>query len=622
MFGKLKTKIILASFVFSLYILSLSFPVSAQSQVQEVFKVDTKSKVIALTIDDCYHPANVSSILNTLSENNIKATFFPAGYMVLQNPDLFKQAVDLGNQMGNHTYSHKDLTTLLYAEVIDQINTADEILINATGKSSKPYFRPPFFNYNDVVLQALGDLGYNKLMRCTFDSMDWQGISSDEITQNVLSKASPGSIVLFHDTDNTATAFRSIIPSLKDQGYRFVTLAELLSYVSVSGVTMNSTSQYTDIGQKVNLQATVTPSNASEKGLIWSSSNENVAVVDSDGQVTGIAKGTATITATAVDLGFTASCAVEVGDANTNTDINLALGKSVTSSANFANISRITDASMDTANYADGYPSTGLQWVQIDLGASKDVNKIKLWHYFGDSRKYHDVIVQLSDDPTFSTDVTTVFNNDTDDSAGLGTGTGSEYSETGTGLNISFNKVNARYARFYSSGSTANSWNHYVEIEIYGGQTQTDNLAAWKSVTSSTNFTDISRIADFNMDTENYADGYPNKDLQWVQIDLGASMDVNNIKLWHYFGDSRKYHDVIVQLSNDPTFSTRTTVFNNDTNQSAGLGFGTEDEYTETSSGLNITFTTVNARYVRFYSNGSTANNWNHYVEIEIYNIK
>jgi hypothetical protein len=313
---------------------------------------------------------------------------------------------------------------------------------------------------------------------------------------------------------------------------------------------------------------------------------------------------------------------VEIYGGQTQTG-NLAADKSVTSSTNFKNISRITDSNMDTDSYSDGYPTQGLQWVQIDLGASRDVSNIKLLHYYGDARKYHDVIIQLSDDPAFSTGVvTTVFNNDTDNSAGLGLGKDSEYAETSSGLNITFNKVHARYARFYSNGSTANNWNHYVEIEIYGGQTQTGNLAAGKSVTSSSNFTDISRITDVNMDTGNYSDGYPNQGLQWVQIDLGASQDVSNIKLLHYFGDARKYHDVIVQLSNDSTFKTGvTTVFNNDTNNNAGLGLGagTDSEYSETISGKDLSFGSVNARYVRFYSNGSTANAWNHYVEVEVY---
>jgi hypothetical protein len=78
------------------------------------------------------------------------------------------------------------------------------------------------------------------------------------------------------------------------------------------------------------------------------------------------------------------------------------------------------------------------------------------------------VVVQVSDDPTFKTGVTTVYNNDTDSSAGLGTGTDIEYTETSAGLDIPVTSVNGRYVRLYSNGSTANSYNHYVELEVYG----------------------------------------------------------------------------------------------------------------------------------------------------------
>ena len=97
-----------------------------------------------------------------------------------------------------------------------------------------------------------------------------------------------------------------------------------------------------------------------------------------------------------------------------------------------------------------------------------DISDIKLWHYYGDGRKYHDVVVKVSDDPTFKTGVTTVYNNDTDGSAGLGTGTSFEYAETSAGFDITVPSVNGRYVRFYSNGNTANSNNHYVELEVYG----------------------------------------------------------------------------------------------------------------------------------------------------------
>ncbi len=147
---------------------------------------------------------------------------------------------------------------------------------------------------------------------------------------------------------------------------------------------------------------------------------------------------------------------------------NLAAGKLFATQA-FSNLLLMTDGAKSTNRYADDYPNnSNLQFVQVDLEDYYDLNEIRLWHYFGDGRKYHDVIVQVSNDPTFATDFTTVYNNDTDNSAGQGIGKDNEYVETSLGLNIDLNSVNARYVRFYSNGSNINRNNHYVEVEVYG----------------------------------------------------------------------------------------------------------------------------------------------------------
>jgi len=142
---------------------------------------------------------------------------------------------------------------------------------------------------------------------------------------------------------------------------------------------------------------------------------------------------------------------------------NMAKGKTITSSSAFTNGAYATDGNATSTNYYTDITDTYLQWVQVDLGATKNINEINLWHYFGDARAYHNVRVQISEDPTFTNGVITVYNNNRNAS-----GTDYEYAETSKGLNIAFDAVKGRYVRFYSSGSTANSSNHYVEIEIYG----------------------------------------------------------------------------------------------------------------------------------------------------------
>jgi hypothetical protein len=108
--------------------------------------------------------------------------------------------------------------------------------------------------------------------------------------------------------------------------------------------------------------------------------------------------------------------------------------------------------------------------------------------------------------------------------------------------------------------------------------------------------------------------------VQWAQIDLGAKHDIYAVLFWHYHRQARVYFDVIVQVADDPDFITNVrTIFNNDLDNSAGQGIGKDMHYIETSEGKLVDAKGVQARYVRLYSNGSSANDQNHYTEIEVY---
>lgn len=110
----------------------------------------------------------------------------------------------------------------------------------------------------------------------------------------------------------------------------------------------------------------------------------------------------------------------------------------------------------------------GRQWAQIDLGNKYAIYAVALWHYHGNARIYHDVVVQVADDADFIENVRTIFNNDHDNSSGLGLGKDKEYWETFEGKLIDAKGVKARYIRFYSKGSTADDQNHYTEVEVFG----------------------------------------------------------------------------------------------------------------------------------------------------------
>ena len=150
---------------------------------------------------------------------------------------------------------------------------------------------------------------------------------------------------------------------------------------------------------------------------------------------------------------------------------NVASGKPVTSSDSepiIGTLKLVTNGNKEATegSYVELGPK--LQWVQIDLKEKYAVYAIIVWHYHANARVYHDVVVQIADDPDFITNVRTVFNNDHDNTSGLGLGTDKEYWETFEGKLIETKGAVARYVRLYSNGSTADDQNHYTEVEVYG----------------------------------------------------------------------------------------------------------------------------------------------------------
>jgi hypothetical protein len=149
----------------------------------------------------------------------------------------------------------------------------------------------------------------------------------------------------------------------------------------------------------------------------------------------------------------------------------LSRGKPVTSSDDnpiIGALDLITDGDKDAG---EGYfveLLDGTQWVQIDLEKTSDIAALWLWHFHSQKRAYNDVIVQVSDDPEFKTGVTTIYNNDFDDTSKMSKGTDKPYAESRFGIVVDGKGSKGRYVRLYSNGNTSNEMNHYIEVEVYG----------------------------------------------------------------------------------------------------------------------------------------------------------
>lgn len=148
---------------------------------------------------------------------------------------------------------------------------------------------------------------------------------------------------------------------------------------------------------------------------------------------------------------------------------NVALGKPVTSSVKpfSGELNQITDGKKEAFDYDAVEMRRGTQWIQVDLGEVYEIYAIVTWHDHRYIQVMHDVILQVSNDPEFQKDVVTVFNNDVDNSSGLGVGTDREYFETHEGRIVEVKGVKGRYVRGYTRGGTLSALNCWQEIEIY-----------------------------------------------------------------------------------------------------------------------------------------------------------
>lgn len=196
-------------------------------------KVPTTHKVVAMTFDDGPHYRTTPEILAVLKEKQVKATFFTLGSNAEKHPELLAKVQADGHEIGTHAYSHKLLTRMKLTECEQELDKAEQIL--GTIGIKPVLFRPPGGAWNDGVIKAARDRGYDVIL-WSIDTRDWARPSVDHVVQEVFKNIKPGSIILFHDGEDslpTPQAIRIIIDGLRLQGYQMVTVGELLQYYEV-----------------------------------------------------------------------------------------------------------------------------------------------------------------------------------------------------------------------------------------------------------------------------------------------------------------------------------------------------------------------------------------------------
>lgn len=204
-----------------------------------VYTAKPEDKVVALTFDDGPWPETTSQILDILEENGAKATFFTIGNQIAEVPDQVKRAHEMGCEVCTHSWDHAagsgggvNLTFMSSQEQIDEVQKGYAAIKEVLGEEPPHIMRAPGGNFFDSIIDTLwpyvdAEIGWD------VDTEDWSLPGADHIEQMILS-VEPGQVILMHDGggDRTQTveALRAALPKLKEEGYSFVTVDELLAY--------------------------------------------------------------------------------------------------------------------------------------------------------------------------------------------------------------------------------------------------------------------------------------------------------------------------------------------------------------------------------------------------------
>jgi len=195
---------------------------------KETVVLNPDGKYVALTFDDGPSSKVTPRILQTLEQHDAKATFFMLGNRVEMYPTIAAQVAAEGHEIANHTFSHPNLKKLSHKEMTEEIEKTNKLIEISTGVTPT-LFRPPYGIYSQDILNYTAANNYSTIL-WSVDSLDWKSRNPAAIKKEILSNITNRSIVLMHDLHTaTAEALPELLMTLKQEGYEFVTVSELLT---------------------------------------------------------------------------------------------------------------------------------------------------------------------------------------------------------------------------------------------------------------------------------------------------------------------------------------------------------------------------------------------------------
>ncbi len=194
-----------------------------------IYAVQTEEKKVAISFDAAWGADKTQEIMSICESYKVKATFFLVGFWIEEHPEMVKEIYNRGFEIGIHSNTHPDMTKLSKSQIKEELTINLKLVEDLTGFRPK-LFRPPYGYYNNNLIEVCEEFGLS-CIEWSVDSLDWKGLSANEIASRVISRATNGSIVLFHNnSDNIINGLKMVLEHFKSSKMNIVPIGELIYY--------------------------------------------------------------------------------------------------------------------------------------------------------------------------------------------------------------------------------------------------------------------------------------------------------------------------------------------------------------------------------------------------------
>ncbi len=192
-----------------------------------IYSVETKEKKLAISFDCAWGVEHTDELLDAMQREGVRCTFFAVEFWVERYPEYVEKIIAAGHEMGTHSRTHPYMSKLSKEQIVDELTTSSKAIEKRTGQKVT-LFRPPYGDYNNLLIDTCKEMKLYPI-QWDVDSLDWKNLSATEIAMRIINGAKNGSIILCHNNGlHTAKALPLIFSTLKNRGYTFVPISELI----------------------------------------------------------------------------------------------------------------------------------------------------------------------------------------------------------------------------------------------------------------------------------------------------------------------------------------------------------------------------------------------------------